>query len=67
MFYTFPMNETSIIGLLAMALAIPALVVMATGGGFGAAVLAGILCLPISLPVTAGIAGAAAELFRPKP
>ena len=42
-------------------------VVMATGGGFGAAVLVAILCLPISAPVAGAVFGAAAELFRTKP
>ena len=60
-------HETLVLTSVATALAVPALVVMATGGGFGAAVLVAILFLPISAPVAGAVFGAAAELFRTKP
>lgn len=59
--------ENQSLAALAVALAAPALVVLATGGSLGAALLAAILCLPISAPIMAALFGAAAELFGPKP
>ena len=52
---------------LCAAVAAPALVVLITGGNLGAALLAAILCLPISAPIMAAVFGAASELFGPKP
>ncbi|MFN3410109.1 MAG: hypothetical protein ACK45B_14030 [Limisphaerales bacterium] len=46
--------------------AAPALVVLITGGSLGAALLAAVLCLPISGPIMAAVFGAATELFGPK-
>lgn len=59
-------SENLALAALSAALAVPALVVLATGGSLGAALLAAILCLPISGPIMAAVFGAATELFGPK-
>lgn len=60
-------SENQTFAALSTALAVPALVVLTTGGSLGAALLAAILCLPISVPIMAALFGAAVELFGPKP
>ena len=60
-------SENQTFAALSAALAVPALVVLATGGSLGAALLAAIICLPISVPIMAALFGAAVEIFGPKP
>ncbi|MEW6560656.1 MAG: hypothetical protein AB1412_10735 [Pseudomonadota bacterium] len=59
-------SENLALAALCAAMAAPALVVLITGGSLGAALLAAVLCLPISGPIMAAVFGAATELFGPK-